>query len=213
MNICYFCIMISNNASGTSHQYNELQLIKRRFYAMRNGILADSLRKAGVDYPVIFGLNLPQITEIANAQRCRRELAETLWADTRCRESRLMAPMVFPVEDMSREDACRWLTGCANVETADILCHRLLRRHPQGVEIAMSHGYDADPLVRYAALRLMLNILAVSDDKCRAAAKFSEYTDIAPDAPRPLRTVGRQLAEEIGWIMEDEDMTARTHDK
>ena len=46
-------------------QYNQMQIIKRRFFAMRNGIIADTLRKAGLDYRMIFGLNLPQITDIA----------------------------------------------------------------------------------------------------------------------------------------------------
>ncbi len=39
--------------------------IKQRLYAMRNGVIADSLRNAGSPYRSIFGLNLPQLTEIA----------------------------------------------------------------------------------------------------------------------------------------------------
>ena len=49
-------------------EYNRMQIIKRRFFAMRNGIIADTLRKAGLDYRMIFGLNLPQVVEIAGEQ-------------------------------------------------------------------------------------------------------------------------------------------------
>ena len=30
-------------------EYNRMQIIKRRFFAMRNGIIADTLRKAGLE--------------------------------------------------------------------------------------------------------------------------------------------------------------------
>ena len=46
-------------------EFNQIQLIKRRFFAMRNGIVADTIRKAGFDYRMIFGLNLPQLKDIA----------------------------------------------------------------------------------------------------------------------------------------------------
>ena len=39
-----------------------LKEIKHQFMAFRNGIVADALRKAGYDYKVIFGLQLPQLT-------------------------------------------------------------------------------------------------------------------------------------------------------
>lgn len=81
----------------TMPEYNRMQLIKRRFYAMRNGIIADTLRKAGLGYKIIFGLNLPQITEIASGLTADADLAEELWADRRTRESMLLAPMLYPV--------------------------------------------------------------------------------------------------------------------
>ena len=43
-------------------EFNQTQEIKRRFFAMRNGIVADTIRKAGLQDKMIFGLNLPQIT-------------------------------------------------------------------------------------------------------------------------------------------------------
>ena len=45
--------------------FNPLQNIKRRFFALRNGVIADTLRRAGSPFKIIFGLNLPQLAEIA----------------------------------------------------------------------------------------------------------------------------------------------------
>ena len=52
---------------------------------MRNGIVADTLRKAGSPYRIIFGLNQPQISEIARVTGCNHEMAETLLADNHTR--------------------------------------------------------------------------------------------------------------------------------
>jgi len=45
--------------------FNLMQSVKRRFYAMRNGMLAAQMRQGGVDYRINFGLNIPQIKDIA----------------------------------------------------------------------------------------------------------------------------------------------------
>lgn len=196
---------MNSNNTDDGLQYSEMQLIKRRFFAMRNGVVADALRKGGVDTPIIFGLNLPQIVEIAAEQDARPELAEQLWADVRTRESRLLAPMVYPVGQMSDEDAERWLMTAGNVETADILCHRLLRRHPHAAAIAVKLAGNDDFMVRYAALRLMLNLLSVTPagDALDALVKlFAPFAAIAASEVGVARGVARQLAEEIAFLAE-----------
>ncbi len=62
--------------------YNDMQTIKRRFFAMRNGIIADVLRRGGSPFRIIFGLNLPQIVEIAAENEASADLARRLWANT-----------------------------------------------------------------------------------------------------------------------------------
>lgn len=174
---------------------------------MRNGVIADALRKGGVDTPIIFGLNLPQIVEIAAGQDARPQLAEQLWADVRTRESRLLAPMVYPVEMMNEEDAERWLLTAGNVETADILCHRLLRRHPQAAGIAVKHAGDEEPMVRYTSLRLMLNLLAITppgEALDTLVELFAPFAATAASETGMARGVARQLAEEIAFLREDE---------
>ena len=43
-----------------------IQEVKHRCYAMRNGAVADTMRRLGAPYRVIFGVNLPQLKEIAS---------------------------------------------------------------------------------------------------------------------------------------------------
>ena len=95
-----------------------MQTVKRRFFAMRNGVIADTLRSAGLPYKIIFGLNLPQIVEIAGDVPHKRELAEALWANNTTRESMLMAPMLIDPSSFSMEDARRWLDTVPTAEVA-----------------------------------------------------------------------------------------------
>lgn len=95
--------------SSAMTEFNRFQQIKRNFFAMRNGIVADTIRRGGLQYKMIFGLNLPQIADIAATLQHSRELAEELWADIRTRESRLLSPMVYPRDELTRERAAEML--------------------------------------------------------------------------------------------------------
>ena len=105
-------------------RFNQIQEIKRRLFAMRNGIVADTIRKGGLEYKMVFGLNLPQIVEIASGIEPSQALAEEFWADSRTRESMLLAPMIYPREAMTRERASEMLRESITTEVTDILCHR-----------------------------------------------------------------------------------------
>lgn len=134
--------------------------IKREFMAFRNGIVADTLRSAGMNcYRVIFGLNLPQLSQVwksalrsvaesgetdnesgavASAESADiRKLAEALWADRGVRESRLLACYAYgAVEDLTRLEAETLIADLQTREEAEILCLRTLRQRPYAAELA-----------------------------------------------------------------------------
>ena len=106
----------------------DLQSIKKEFFVFRNGIVADTLRKAGMPHKVIFGLQIPQIAAIAKDLTPSSELAEALWNDSEVRESRILATYLFPVDEMSLEKAI-WLLGSVRTqEESDMLAFRLIKR-------------------------------------------------------------------------------------
>lgn len=168
----------------------ELRDAKQRFFALRNGLLADNLREQTADpHRLIFGLNLPQLMVIAAEAGTDEALADALWADADCRESRLLAPMVCP-RGASR---LGWLQQVAAVEEADVLCHRLLRHQPGAESVAVELAASADPLLCYAGLRLLLNLLPAA---ARAAA---EAVASAPEHPL-TSSVRNQIKEELQWL-------------
>ena len=188
-----------------------MQIIKRRFFAMRNGIIADTLRKAGLDYRMIFGLNLPQITEIAADLPKETALAEELWADRRTRESLLLAPMLYPAIGMDADTATRWMSEVPTTEVADVLCLKLLRYTRSALDTAISAMTSDVPMMRYTALRLMLNLLNLSATPAGREAGLPAPGDLAdtlsPFAEAELATaepvtrgVAAQLLDETDFI-------------
>lgn len=131
-----------------------LQAIKHRFYAMRNGIVADTMRRAGAEYRVIFGVNLPQLKEIASDIGYDAVLARELWANVSTRESVLLAPMIMPAEEFTIDEARRWVASAPSVEAVDVLCLRLLGRMPFAAQIAEECLVSDSRLMQYAAMRL-----------------------------------------------------------
>lgn len=143
--------------------------IKQQFFAYRNGMLADTLRKAGDPHKMIFGLNLPQIIQIAAEIGKDKALATALWIDEPgCRESRLLAPMLMPAQKFTRDEAIEWCKCVECVEVADVLCHRLLRNTDYAYQLAQHLCFDSnEAMAHYVALRLIANLLSMGkiDDK------------------------------------------------
>lgn len=126
-------------------------------------MLADTLRKSGDTHKLIFGLNLPQITDIANRFTANAEVATELWNSTDTRECRLIAPMLYPITQFNENTALLWISQIENIEIADNMCHKLLKKLTFAPDLCnrLSSGNDIE---RYTALRLAINLLAMRKD-------------------------------------------------
>ncbi len=143
-----------------------MQLLKRRMFAMRNGVVADALRRGGSKFSIIFGVNLPQLAEIAREFGPDMSFAERVWANSTTRESMLIAPMLMPRDSMTREMAERWIAESPEREVTDVLCLKLLRYMPYALELAQD--LIAGDSRRYAGLRLMCNLAPQYPDLARS---------------------------------------------
>lgn len=141
-----------------SEKFNRMQQAKRMMFAMRNGVVADVLRKGGSTFSIIFGVNLPQLADIARELGADRDLAERLWTNITTRESMLLAPMLVEADDFAEADARRWIETVPCNEVADVLCLKLLRHLPYATALVESYRHSDDKVLRYTALRLMCNL-------------------------------------------------------
>lgn len=209
-------------------EFNNMQTVKRRFYAMRNGALAAQMRNAGLNYSINFGLNLPQIKEIAAEQNATLTSAELLqlacdlWKNNTTRESMLIAPMLYPADLMTEEVALQWMAQAPTAEVADNLCHSLLRKLPfanalparflnvttatttdcnstnEGTNTTTVGTDSATDMQRYTALRLWLNLLILGKADTQAIADAAK-TEQQRNCPL-TRSLTHRILEEIEFM-------------
>ena len=133
--------------------------IKHEFMAYRNGIISDHLRSAGMNcYKIIFGLNIPQLAQIARSLDKSMELANLLWADRHVRESRLLATYIFPPEDINEKMASELIEDLQTREEADMLCFRLLKHLSFAPQIIKRYECSEKPLFSYCTSSLKKHI-------------------------------------------------------
>lgn len=175
--------------------FNEMQRVKRAFFTYRNGALADNIRQQGATYRIIFGLNIPQLVQIASETPHSATLAQSLWENRSTRESMLLAPMIYPRDEFDINTARRWVGESPNTEVADILCHRLLRHTDYALQLANELIVSDCDITRYTALRLMFNLLPLQIQHVK------EYATIERQRNCPLTaSLCRSLLSEIEFI-------------
>ncbi len=101
--------------------------LRRLFFAYRNGIIADTLRKGGAPHKTIFGLQLPQIREIARKIGFNNALGRSLWNEKDCRESRLTACWIINPKELTPEETLDMARDVRSREEADMLAFKILR--------------------------------------------------------------------------------------
>lgn len=176
-----------------------IQNVKKRFFALRNGILADTLRKSGSPYRIIFGLNLPQLNEIANAFGYNKELANELWQNKNTRESRLLAPMLVAPDNIRVEEVKEWISDLAgSTEEADVLCHSLLRKTSFVEQLIDELITSHDDNKRYVAFRLAFALINKDSDKIRVFAE----NELRKNNDK-TRGIAKHLLQEIDFLNEE----------
>lgn len=174
-------------------EFNDFQKIKRKFFSYRNGITADALRKGGSPFKIIFGLTLPQLSEIARETGFNENLSRKLWKDISTRCSMLIAPQIMPREKFAIQEALEWCSEVPSYEVADVLCLKLLSNVNYQKELIpmLLTGSRMD---RYIALRMILKKLKNREERETWRA-FVIESNIIDNSEFPLLEV--QIKEEL----------------
>lgn len=187
----------------TDNKLEILRGIRKEFFAFRNGIVADTLRKAGDPHTMIMGCLLVDISGIATRfgeaigeAEQRAAIASELWSDTNSRECRLAAPMLYPADMMTLELAVKWCEAVETVEVADNLCHKLMRKIPDADTLFRQLIAQDKPLVKYTGYRLLLNLLLLGKVQPSDSLKAIVESD-AQQAQQPLKSLLKDILEEL----------------
>ena len=177
-----------------------LRGIRKEFFAFRNGIIADKLRKAGDPHGMIMGCLLVDVVNIMRQASLtmgdndtRAQVAQELWNDTNSRECRLAAPMLYPAELMTLEQAQQWCLSVETVEVADNLCHKLLRHIAEADALFRQLIADERPLVKYTGYRLLLNLLLLGKVQPNASLRTIIENENEPSLSHLLKDILEEL--------------------
>ena len=182
-------------------QFNKMQTVKRRFFAMRNGLLADQMRRAGSKFRIIFGLNIIQLNEIATDYGHDAELAAELWGNHTTRESMLLATMLWREDDFSGEDIMALCDEVPDTEVADMVCHKLIKKRTDAEEIVNALYAKESPLMRYISLRLALPLIGTKIAAAKALAMAED--EIAKTEPL-TKSLSMMVKSEAEFLMEED---------
>lgn len=134
--------------------------IKSKFRLFMNGVISQSLREKGLQYRLIFGVELPRIREIAAQYEPNHELAQALWKED-IRECKILAAYLQPVESFYPEIADIWMEQIHNTELADYVCMALFRRLPYASQKAFQWMASENRMGVYMGFRLMTHLFAL----------------------------------------------------
>lgn len=137
----------------------EVIQIKQELRAAMNGVVSARMREAGMPYKLVFGVELPRLSDIAKEFPADRELAQTLWNEN-IRECKILAAMLMPLESMSPELADIWVDEIPTAEIAQILVLHLLSREKWAADIAFRWIATDDANRVLCGFLLMARLLA-----------------------------------------------------
>lgn len=114
---------------------SDLELIKADLRAAMNGVASKVIRESGMDYKLVYGIELPRLREIASAFTPDQHLAMKLWQED-VRECKMLAVMLFPLDEFDADIAEIWIESLQSgqAEIAQLLAMDLLCRTSYAAE-------------------------------------------------------------------------------
>ena len=115
----------------------QLKEIRTRLRLSMNGVVSTSMREKGIIYKLNFGVSLSKIKEIAADFEKDANLAKRLWSED-VRELKIIATLLYPHSEFSKEDAELWIKDVRYIEIAEQICANLLQNLSYAHELAAS---------------------------------------------------------------------------
>lgn len=132
--------------------------IKKELRASMNGILSSHMRKAGMPYRLIFGVELPRLQNIAREFVQDAALAYYLWEQD-IRETRLLAIMLMPPEAFTSETANHWAETMMTAEEAQVMSMLLLSKSRNAKDICLNWLKQGETLPSVCAFLSLRHLL------------------------------------------------------
>lgn len=186
-----------------------LKDIRKRCRMAMNGIASASMRERGLSYKVNFGLSIQQIKELSKRYEPNATLAGMLWAEN-TRELKILATLLYPVNDFTREMADSWAKEIPNQEIREQVCINLFQNLPFASESGLKWANSADTDIHITGYWLLARLFIAKHNEVVATHQLSfiwqdiisEDTFLRNAAQLLLKHIGRQSKEQADAILE-----------
>lgn len=190
-----------------------LRAIRTDLRLSMNGAVAASMRQMGVNYRMNFGVDIARIKEISAKYEPGKELAEVLWNEE-ARELKILATMLCPPDEMTREAAHRWAGAITNQELREQACKNLFQVVPFADELVEQWSVHPGEAVRATGYWLLARLCitrAEALDRMESREVLQHAVeDLKSDslllyqsALNALRFFGRTSGERAAWVMRE----------
>lgn len=150
-----------------------------------NGEAARSMREKGLDYKLIWGVQLSNLKVMAVEYGHDYDLAVALWKEN-IRECKILAMLIMPVIDMTKPLAESWVKDIRTVEAAELCTFTLFRHLPFAKNLSCEWIESENPLIRICAYHLFSRLFSAdlcSDDELVQRVLYSVEKDfVSTDA-------------------------------
>ena len=178
-----------------------------------DGAVAASMRQMGVTFRMNFGVNIQRIREISLRYEPGETLAEALWKED-VRELKILATMLFPPHEMTKEIANRWVEEIENQEIREQACKNLFQEVPISNNLAKEWSTHSDERVRVTGYWLFARLCITRDVKVsqvEAEALLRRAVEdlrgdsilLLQSALNALRFYGRASEPRAQWVLRE----------
>lgn len=133
--------------------------IKKALRSAMNGVLSAQMRQAGMPYRLVFGVELPRLTEIAKEFSPGRPLAQALWNEP-IRECKILASMLMPKEEMFPEMAEIWTEEMPTAEIAQTAVMYLLSKTSWAADTAFQWIAGEHPMRQLCGYLILARLIS-----------------------------------------------------
>lgn len=152
--------------------HSTLQDIRKRCRMAMNGDASAGMRKYGLVYKLNFGLMVSQIRDLAKSYSSDAGLASLLWEqDTR--ELKILATMLYPVDEMTSIEASKWATEIPNQEIREQIVLNLFQKLADAHVLATEWTHSENSHLRATGYWLIGRLLL-----CKISDEFDDIDQL-----------------------------------
>lgn len=181
-----------------------LQDIRKRCRFAMNGVASSSMRNRGLDYKLNFGVSIQKLKEIASRYEASKELAQRLWSENGTRELKILATMLYPLDQFTQDEADNWVLQISNQEIREQVTVNLFQNLPFAQELAQSWSNNQSDDVRISGYWLYTRLLLTKQVHETPDLKLYLYlwTDIVSEKTT-LRNATALFLKNVGRLSKD----------